>query len=218
MVNGVTTDTSAAAAAMKKSTGMNKDDFLKLFVTQLQNQDPLNPADSTEFIGQLAQLTQVEQAYNANSNLSRIIDLFNGATGLSSVSYIGKTVMANGDLIKLAGGSQPTLGYRLAANAQKVAIDIKDVNGTVVRTLTLGSTQAGDGTINWDGRDGKGNTLPEGRYTFSVTGFNGEGKKFQGYPLLTGTVEGVNLEGEEPYVTIGGISVPLGNIISVKGA
>lgn len=62
MVNGITTDTTAAAAAMKKSTGMNKDDFLKLFVTQLQHQDPLNPADSSEFIGQLAQLTQVEQA------------------------------------------------------------------------------------------------------------------------------------------------------------
>lgn len=218
MVNGITNDTAAAAAAMKKSTGMNKDDFLKLFVTQLQNQDPLNPADSTEFIGQLAQLTQVEQAYNANSNLARIIDLFNGASSLSSVSYIGKTVTANGDLIKLTSGSQPTLGYRLAANAQKVAIDITDIKGTVVRTLTLGSTQAGDGTISWDGRDGKGNTLPDGRYTFSVTGFNAEGEKFQGYSLLTGTVEAVNLEGEEPYVTVGGISVPLGNVLSVKGA
>lgn len=218
MVNGITNDASAAAAAMKKATGMNKDDFLKLFVTQLQNQDPLNPADSTEFIGQLAQLTQVEQAYNTNSNLSAIIDLFNGAASLSSVSYIGKTVTANGDLIKLANGSQPTLGYRLAANAQKVAIDIKDVSGTVVRTLTLGSTQAGDGTIAWDGRDGKGNPLPDGRYTFSVTGFNAEGEKFQGYPLLTGTVEAVSLEGKEPHVTVGGISVPLGNVLSVKGA
>ncbi len=203
---------------MKKATGMNKDDFLKLFVTQLQNQDPLKPADSSEFIGQLAQLTQVEQAYNTNSNLSTIIDLFNGASSLSSVSYIGKTVTANGDLIKLAGGTKPTIGYRLAANAEKVAIDIKDINGTVVRTLTLGSTQAGDGTIAWDGRDGKGNILAEGRYTFSVTGFNAKGEKFQGNSLLTGTVEAVNLEGKEPYVTVGGISVPLGNVLSVKGA
>ncbi|WP_298272619.1 flagellar hook capping FlgD N-terminal domain-containing protein, partial [Geobacter sp.] len=66
MISGVTNDTTAAAAAMKQSTGLNKDDFLKLFITQLQNQDPLQPQDSSQFIAQLAQLTQVEQAYNTN--------------------------------------------------------------------------------------------------------------------------------------------------------
>ncbi|ANA39341.1 MULTISPECIES: flagellar hook assembly protein FlgD [Geobacter] len=218
MVYGVTNDTTAAAAAMKKSTGMNKDDFLKLFVTQLQNQDPLNPQDSTEFIGQLAQLTQVEQAYNTNSNLSDLLNLVNGATSLSAVSFIGKEITASGNLIKLTGGTQPTLGYRLPATAQKVTIKIKDDTDTVVRTLTLGSTQAGDGSITWDGKDEKGNTLPEGRYTFSVSGTNAKGEAFDGAPLLLGRAEGVMLEGEEPYITIGGINVPLGNILSVKGA
>ncbi|ABB33319.1 flagellar hook capping protein [Geobacter metallireducens RCH3] len=218
MVNGITTDTTAAAAAMKKSTGMNKDDFLKLFVTQLQHQDPLNPADSSEFIGQLAQLTQVEQAYNTNSNLTKIIDLFNGATSLSSVSYIGKSVTANGDQINLTAGSKPALGYRLPADAQQVAINISDISGTVVRTLNLGNTRAGDGTILWDGRNGNGSTLPAGQYSFSVTGYNAKGEKFQGNPLLVGTVEGITLEGKEPNVTIGGISVPLSNVLSVKGA
>lgn len=218
MVYGVTNDTTAAAAAMKKSTGMNKDDFLKLFVTQLQNQDPLNPQDSTEFIGQLAQLTQVEQAYNTNSNLSDLLNLVNGATSLSAVSFIGKEITASGNLIKLTGGTQPTLGYRLPATAQKVTIKIKDDTDTVVRTLTLGSTQAGDGSITWDGKDEKGNTLPEGRYTFSVSGTNAKGDAFDGAPLLLGRAEGVMLEGEEPYITIGGINVPLGNILSVKGA
>lgn len=218
MVYGVTNDTTAAAAAMKKSTGMNKDDFLKLFVTQLQNQDPLNPQDSTEFIGQLAQLTQVEQAYNTNSNLSDLLNLVNGATSLSAVSFIGKEITASGNLIKLTGGTQPTLGYRLPATAQKVTIKIKDDTDTVVRTLTLGSTQAGDGSITWDGKDEKGNTLPEGRYTFSVSGTNAKGEAFDGAPLLLGRAEGVMLEGEEPYLTIGGINVPLGNILSVKGA
>ncbi|AAR33749.1 flagellar hook assembly protein FlgD [Geobacter sulfurreducens] len=218
MVYGVTNDTAAAAAAMKKSTGMNKDDFLKLFVTQLQNQDPLNPQDSTEFIGQLAQLTQVEQAYNTNSNLSNLLNLVNGATSLSAVSFIGKEITASGDLIKLTSGTQPTLGYRLPATAQKVTIKIMDDTDTVVRTLTLGGTQAGDGSITWDGKDEKGNALPDGRYTFSVTGTNAEGKDFDGAPLLLGRAEGVMLEGEEPYITIGGINVPLGNILSVKGA
>lgn len=218
MVYGVTNDTAAAAAAMKKSTGMNKDDFLKLFVTQLQNQDPLNPQDSTEFIGQLAQLTQVEQAYNTNSNLSDLLNLVNGATSLSAVSFIGKEITASGNLIKLTSGTNPTLGYRLPATAQKVTIKIMDDTDTVVRTLTLGGTQAGDGSITWDGKDEKGNALPDGRYTFSVSGTNAKGEAFDGAPLLLGRAEGVMLEGEEPYITIGGINVPLGNILSVKGA
>lgn len=218
MITGVTTDTAAATAAMKQSTGLSKDDFLQLFITQLQNQDPLNPQDSSEFIGQMAQLTQVEQAYNTNTNLASIIDQLNGATSFSSVAYIGKTVTANGDQIQLAAGAQPTIGYRLDANAGKVAIDITDNTGTVVRTLTLGNTPAGDGTIVWDGKDGRGVTLPAGEYAFSVTGYNADGEKFQGYPHLVGTVQGVTLEGEEPYVTIGGVNVPLSNVLSVKGA
>jgi flagellar basal-body rod modification protein FlgD len=72
--------------------------------------------------------------------------------------------------------------------------------------------------VAWDGRDEKGNVLPDGRYTFSVTGTNAKGETFAGASLLLGRAEGVMLEGEEPYITIGGINVPLGNILSVKGA
>ena len=91
MIDAVTSaTTNSASATMKQSIGMNKDDFLSLFVTQLKNQDPLNPMDGTEFIGQLAQLTQVEQAYNTNSNLGKLIGMMNDSSALSSVSYIGK--------------------------------------------------------------------------------------------------------------------------------
>jgi len=69
IINDVTSTTSTAAAQMKEKLGMNKDDFLKLFITQLQNQDPLAPQDPTEMLGQLAQLTQVEQAYNSTAAL-----------------------------------------------------------------------------------------------------------------------------------------------------
>lgn len=217
MINGVTSDTTAAAAAMKKSTGMNKDDFLKLFITQLKNQDPLNPQDSTQFISQLAQLTQVEQAYNTNTNLSNLLGAMNGATNLSAVSFLGKEIKADGDQVKLVAGTESSLGYRLPANASKVLVDVKDSRGITVRTLTLGATPAGDGTVAWDGKDSTGKALPSGNYTFTVTGYNADGDKFAGSPLLLGKVDGVTLEGTEPYVTIGGVDVPLSKILSVKG-
>lgn len=217
MVTGVTTDTTAAAAAMKKSTGLNKDDFLKLFVTQLQNQDPLKPQDSSQFIAQLAQLTQVEQAYNTNTNLQSLLTALNGSSNLTTVSFIGKDVKADGNQVNLTAGTATTLGYRLPANASQVQVGIADATGKTVRSITLGATAAGDGTAAWDGRDGSGNLLPSGSYTVSVTGVNSDGTTFSGTPLLLGKVDGVTLEGSEPSVTISGISVPISKILSVKG-
>src|SRR6266702_3305418 len=95
------TGTSNAAAAMKKETGLNKNDFLKLFMTQLQNQDPLNPQDSSQFIAQLSQLTQVEQAFNTNTNLANLLTATQNSTDLSLLSFIGKEVLATGNQVTL---------------------------------------------------------------------------------------------------------------------
>ena len=218
MVNAVSTsDTTAAATAMKKSTGMNKDDFLKLFVTQLQHQDPLKPQDSNEFIAQLAQLTQVEQAYNANSNLANLLNAMQGSTNMSAISFIGKEVLANGNQISLTAGGKPDLSFKLDTAAESIALEIRDAAGIPVRTITGAKTPAGEQTLNWDGLGNGGKTLPAGRYTFAVTAVNAEGAKFEGTPLMKGKVSGVNLEGKTPVLSVGGLDVPMTDILSVKG-
>ncbi|BDV41455.1 basal-body rod modification protein FlgD [Geotalea uraniireducens] len=220
MITGITnttTTTTSAADAMKQSTGLNSNDFLQLFITQLQNQDPLNPQDSSQFITQLAQLTQVEQSYNTNTNLQNLQTALNGSNSLSAVSFIGKQATVQSDEVGLTSGTAASLGYRLPADAAKVLIDIKDSAGNTVRTLTLGQTATGDGTVIWDGKDAAGNQLPSGTYTYSVAGINSNNEEFSGTALLTGTVSKVNLEGQEPVLTIGGIDVSLSNLLSVKG-
>lgn len=217
MINAVTSDTTTAAAAMKKATGMNKDDFLNLFITQLKNQDPLKPQDSSEFITQLSQLTQVEQSYNTNTNLTSILSAMNGATNMSAVSFIGKDVTANGGTVNLTSGTAQTLGVRLPAQANQVNVDIKDGSGSTVRTLTAGLTSAGDSTVQWDGRDNSNRQLPSGSYTYTVTGVGADGNKFSGTSLMVGRVDGVNLEGKEPVLKVGGLDIPLSNILAVKG-
>ncbi|SNB47055.1 flagellar hook assembly protein FlgD [Geobacter sp. DSM 9736] len=220
MVNDATAVTSATAgaAAMKKATGMNKDDFLQLFVTQLKNQDPLKPQDSSEFIGQLAQLTQVEQSYNTNTNLGKLLAAANGAQEMSAVSFIGKSVVAEGGGFSLKTGDTPTLGFRLPAQAKKVLVEIRDVAGKLVRTLTAGTTPAGDGVISWDGKDGNNRAVPPGTYGYAVTATGSDDKKFDGKPLMSGRVEAVTLEGDEPMLTVSGMDVPLSTVLSVKGA
>lgn len=221
MISTVTSSdaTSAAAAAeMKKETGMNKDDFLKLFMTQLQNQDPLNPQDSSQFIGQLAQLTQVEQAYNTNTNLQNLLTAQNNANSLSAVSFVGKDVLATGSQISLTDGSQPVLNYRTSQASAQTTINITDTNGTNVRTLSLGQTAAGDYNAIWDGKDNSGNTVAAGTYNFAVKGTDSSGNTFSGTSLIYGTVDGVKLDGSSPVLSIGGLDVPLTSVLSVGGA
>lgn len=220
MVNAVTATTNAAdgAAAMKKATGMNKDDFLKLFVTQLQQQDPLNPQDGNQFIAQLAQLSQVEQAYNTNTNLQGLLAAQNSNMMVSAVSFIGKEVLAAGNQVALTAGGSANLNFRLDGSVSSLNIDIRDAAGNLVRSLTSGQTAAGDGSIAWDGRGGNGLPLPSGTYSFEVTGTNASGVTVAGASLVRGRVDGVRIDGSTPILTAGGIEIGMGDVLQVKGA
>jgi flagellar basal-body rod modification protein FlgD len=218
MIDAVTsTTTTSASATMKQSIGMNKDDFLTLFVTQLKNQDPLNPMDGTEFISQLAQLTQVEQAYNTNSNLEKLISMMNDSSALSSASYIGKEITATGSEVALTSGGEATLSYVVPQSAEKVVVTITDSNGSTVRTITQGETAAGNASLVWDGKNTAGTALPSGKYTFAVSGIDSSGSTFTCGTRIGGKVDGVSFAGSSPALTVGGLEIPFSSILSVSG-
>ena len=192
-VTGTSTSSTAAAdAAMKKSTGMNKDDFLKLFVTQLQNQDPLNPQDSSQFISQLAQLTQVEQAYNTNTNLQSMLNQGGNSMSMASVSMIGKQVEAAGNQVNLQSGSPSAVNFSLAGAANQVTVSVMDPSGAVVKTITGGAMSSGEGSLAWDGTNNSGAALGSGAYTFSVSAKDAGGSNVASTPLIKGKVDGVD--------------------------
>lgn len=220
MINSIGSNTTTATTAsdyMKQTTGLSSNDFMKLFITQLQNQDPTAPQDASQMVAQMAQLAQVEQAYNTNTNLQSILNAVNGSAGMSAVSFIGKTVAAQGSQISLAAGSQPQLNFNLTSAASRVQVAIQDVSGRTVRTLTAGNVPAGDGMMTWDGRDGNNNQLPSGIYSFTVSGTNSDGSTFSGTPLVKGAVTGVKLAQGAPILAVGGIDVPLANVTAVTG-
>jgi flagellar basal-body rod modification protein FlgD len=208
--------TTTAADYMKKTTGLNKDDFMKLFITQLQNQDPLNPQDSAAMVTQMAQITQVEQSYNTNTNLQSLLSAAGNSASMSAVSFIGKTITAQGSQVKLSAGSQPLLNYNLPNAANQVQVAIQDSNGRTVRTMTTGNNAAGDGSQVWDGKDSNNMPLPAGLYSFSVTGLKTDGSSFSGTPLIKAVVDGVKMDQGASVLTAGGIDVPLANVTTVK--
>jgi flagellar basal-body rod modification protein FlgD len=220
MVNSVSaaTDATTGAAAMKQTAGMNKDDFLKLFITQLKNQDPLKPQDGTEFIAQLAQLTQVEQSYNTNSNLQKLMNLQGNGNAMSAVSFIGKDVLAVGDQLSVTGGQPTALNFSLAGPANSVVLDVLNATGSTVKTMTLGATAAGNGQATWDGKDANGLPVANGGYQLRVTAVDATGTKTAGTALMQGPVNAVKLDGTTPVLTINGVDVALTDVLRVKGA
>ena len=216
-VSGTSTSSTAAAdAAMKKATGMNKDDFLKLFVTQLQNQDPLNPQDSSQFITQLAQLTQVEQAYNTNTNLQSMLNQGGNSMSMASVSLIGKQVEAVGNQVNLQSGSPASVNFNLAGAANQVTVSVLDAGGAVVKTITGGAMPSGAGSVAWDGTNNSGTALGSGAYTFSVSAKDAGGSNVGTTGLIKGRVDGVDMSGATPILSIGGVKLNLTDVTSVS--
>ena len=210
-----TTDTTAAAAAMKKSIGMDKDDFMKLFVAELQYQDPLEPVDSSAMLDQLSQLTLVEQSYNSNTALNNLLTAQNNSISLTAVSFIGKDVKANGNSASFDGSTSTALEFNLPLSASSTQVSIVDGSGQTVRTATLGSCSAGENSFSWDGRDNSGALLPAGAYTFAVTATAANGSSLAATTYTTGRIDGVNLSGSTPQLAVGAVSVALDDVISM---
>src|SRR3954471_15203303 len=136
MVDSVTNSTAADAAANKAATSKTKlssdlNSFLTLLTSQLKNQDPLSPMDSTQFTNQLVQFSQVEQQININGNLTNLIGLTQQSIASNVVNYIGKTIEGPSNQAPLTGGHMKA-SYNLSAQAAGVTIAVKDGSGNIV--------------------------------------------------------------------------------------
>ncbi len=178
----------------KKDDALGQDQFLHLFVTQLQHQDPMNPQDSTEMTAQIAQYSQLEQLTNMNKSMEALLKSYQGSDKLSSLNTIGKEAAFEGADIAY-DGEPVSIGYRLEDPAAEVSIVIKKGN-VVVAAINNQNKASGDHYLTWDGKDIQGNPLPEGKYTFSVQAVNSEGAEKQVKTLVRSEVTGVDLAGE----------------------
>lgn len=216
ITGGTGTTSTYAADAMKKSIGMDKDDFLKLFMAQLQHQDPLSPQDPTEFLGQLAQLTQVEQSYNTSATLEKLLAAQDNSMALTSVALIGKQVTALGTQTAFDGTTPASLSYQMPATTSSTTLRITNASGQTVRQVDLGSVTAGNGSYQWDGKDGQGNLLPAGAYNFGISGIDALGNTQVATTFTTGLADGVRFANGMAYVTIGTVSIPFSDVTTVK--
>jgi len=212
-INGVPFKEPSNSATGGTSLAEDFDNFLALLTTQLENQDPLSPLDTTEFTNQLTQFAQVEQSINTNSKLDQLLAL-QGPTQLTNgVAYIGKVVEAPGDVLLLQGG-QAKMTYALAESSVRTNITILDERNNVVDVIS-GNTAAGPHIFEWDGTDADGDPLPDGAYRVLVTPLDGANKTIESATSTFGKVTGIESDNGKLSLVLGPISVDLDDVVSV---
>jgi len=189
---------------------LGKDEFLKMLIAQLQNQDPLNPMDGTDFTAQLAQFSSLEQLTNMNTNLETLTSNQMMTNQVQSVSLLGKEVQASGNVLHVDGGAVD-ICYSLAEAAAEGEVSIYNERGVLVETIQLGSQATGPNSLTWDG-----NGVENGEYTFEVSATNQSGGAVDVDTFIQGLVTGVNFQDGRSSVMIGEWEVPFEDVVSVE--
>lgn len=176
--------------AAKSGTAADQNRFMTLLVTQMKNQDPLNPMDNAQVTSQLAQLSTVTGIDKMNTTLESLIGSFQSNQSLQAANMIGHGVLVPGASVALADG-KGMLGVELAEPADKVLVTIRDAAGKLVHTIDIGSMKAGMQQLQWDGATDNGGAAANGQYTFAVTAMRA-GEKVDVTKLAFGKVDSVS--------------------------
>ena len=216
-VSSTTSQSDALSSALGTKSSLGKDDFLKLLVAQLKNQDPLAPQDNTQFVSQLAQFSSLEAAMGTNTRLDSITGQNQGLANTEVVSLVGKTATVKGSLITAAGsGTAVPIGFTLSGASDTTNVSIQDATGKVIRTIPIGAHSPGLIKMSWDGKDDHGNIMPAGTYAVSVQAKTADGNAVAVAQETTGVVKSVAFDKGYPVLTLAnGMQVPVSDLLQV---
>ena len=202
------------AAAASTGLAQNFDAFLLLLTTQLKNQDPLSPLESTEFVTQLVQFSSVEQAIHQRQSLENLVNLQLAWQATNAVGYIGKTIDISGENIFLKEGAAE-IKYTLEEDAGKATVTIKNANGEVVRELGVDKTK-GPHVVTWDGKNKDGVAQPDGQYSISVAATKGQDIAVKATTTFSGVVTAIDSSGGQVLLRVGSARIAIGDVTSVR--
>ena len=203
-------DSSNALAQYQKSTSTKKpeddiqDRFMTLLISQMQNQDPLNPLDNAQVTSQLAQLNTVKGIEQLNQTVGMLMGRVQNSEALAGIGAVGKLALVGGEKIALYEG-QAAAGFELPADADALTVKIYDGIGNVLHEADLGAQRAGIHTFVWDGVTDSGESAVNGNYRFEIEARAGK-DTIEATPLSIGRVDGVLPNQDELTFNIGGMS------------
>ena len=205
------------ATAASGQLQVDYQNFLKLLTAQISNQDPLAPMESTEFVSQLAQLSQVEQSIQTNTNLEAISASMAAATSFADLGLLGREVTVPAGHVVLENG-RAGIGYELGAEATAVEIRIEDADGTVLRRIAGAPGTAGtrQETV-WNGLGDGGQPLEDGTYRLTVAASDAAGAPVAVTALARTRVDSVSFDGSGSRLMLAnGETAAAGSVVAVR--
>lgn len=191
---------------------LDKDAFLKLFLAQLKNQDPMNPLQSHELAAQLAQFTSLEKLNNIDEGIAKLGKAKDPKQSFEALNLIGKVVESDSSrILRNDENEQHQIEFKLVQDATEAVITIKDALGQDVRKLQANSLKQGDNRVSWDGRLENGTEAAPGEYKVVIEAKNA-GQKIHAQTGFEGKVTGVNYTAEGPVLLIGNQSLKLSEV------
>lgn len=197
----------AEGTTEKKNKGeIGKNEFLNMLVTQLKNQDPLNPMDGDQFAVNLAQFSQLEQLIGINGKLDKT-----GGSGDSAslASYLGQEVLLDKKTVDFESGNAGLIRADIPVDATDVKLDLLDKVGNVVQSVSLGAKLKGDQSISLDNLE-----VPNGSYNFQLSMVTASGSSTKLLGRVGGVVDGF-IPGADPKLLIAGQEVAPTDVTTV---
>jgi flagellar basal-body rod modification protein FlgD len=212
--SSTSTSTPTGDDALKSLSG-DYSNFLTLLTTQLKNQDPLSPMDSTQFTQQLVQFSAVEQQINGNKKLDQLIGLQSTANAYGAVGFVGTTIAADSHDVPLQSG-KAKFDYTIEKGGGAATLKILDASGNVVMLKQVDSA-VGTHPVEWDGTDYFGNQLKDGKYTVSVSYKDqNTGKDVDADITSYGKVDQAVIADGSVFLKMGDVSVPLADVLRIS--
>lgn len=201
----------------KPKNKLERDDYLNLMVTQLKYQDPLKPMENQEMAQQMAQMNTVEQLISVNKTLENMSKAQNESRIDRLTPYLDKAIIVNGSQLKIADDKSISKGrFELPSEANSVAINIKDSQNNVVRTISFDKLNAGEHGVEWDGKDQTGKILPAGNYKFELNATTSDGKPIKAKTMYETVVTGVTDVANGGKLMTSSGPVELGDITTLR--
>ncbi len=190
---------------------LGKDDFMKLLLIELQNQDPTDPMDSDKILSQTSELAQLESADNTNKALEDLSKSLASSQQYSVISAIGKMASLGSDGIQHTKGETTTFEMYFPTDVSNGTVNITDLDGNLVKTIQLGENAQGVYSFDWDGTDNAGNKVPDGIYRVSSDYYDQNGQP-QHTAVGTYPIESVRFDNGETLLKLGSNYIPMSDI------
>jgi len=216
-VSPAATSAAGAAGAVPANMMINQSQFLQLISTQMQNQDPLNPTDPTQFLAQIEGLSEVSSLQSLQTSISGLASGLQGAQMLNGTSLLGHSVLAPGSTATLAAGGTVSGAVTAPSGASNLTVAVTDSSGALVDAFNVSPASSGYTSFTWNGTTASGAAAPAGQYSLSVSASVG-GSSQSVSPLVYSLVQSVTIDPSTQTLDLNTVNgtLPLSSVVSVQ--